>query len=84
MLSDDFISTKNYKWSTFIGEIFRFPNCTSEIVFRDQAIENTKQIIKKNNFLAQIMDQKIVEFKRRYFEPSPNKLRREEEQKSSI
>jgi hypothetical protein len=84
VLSDDFISPKNYKWSTFIGEIFRFPNCTSEIVFRDQAIENTKQIFKKNNFLAQIMDQKIVEFKRRYFKPSSNKLRREEEQKSSI
>ena len=45
------ISPKNYKWSTFIGEIFRCNNCTSDITSRDQAIENTKLIFKKNNFL---------------------------------
>ena len=38
------ISPKNYKWSTFIGEIFRCNNCTSDINSRDRAIENTKQI----------------------------------------
>ena len=35
------ISPKSYKWSTFIGEILRCNNCTSDEVSRDIAIENT-------------------------------------------
>ena len=76
------ISPKNYKWSTFIGEIFRCNNCTSDINSRDRAIENTKQIFLKNNFPSHIMDQKIAEVKNRDFRPSENKLRREEDRKN--
>ena len=76
------ISPKNYKWSTFIGEIFRCNNCTSDVITRDRAIEKTKQIFLKNNFPSHIMDQKIAEVKGRDFKPSENKLRREEDRKN--
>jgi hypothetical protein len=40
-------SPKNYKSSTFIGEISRCNNCSSDLITRDQAIEKQNKFFRK-------------------------------------
>ena len=72
------VSPKSYKISTLCGEIYRINNCTSSDETRARS-EKIESIFVENQYPRKLIREKINEISGRNFEPSPNKLIREEQ-----
>ena len=78
------VSPKSYKISTLCGEIHRVNNCTSSNTKLEKAFKQLESIVLENEYPRKLVREKIKEISNRNFGPSPNKLKRLEQQKNPI